>query len=191
MYNIPEKCNYLKIPGGFSMRKNRYFINILIVVLVLSMIILPLISAAVSADGETMLVFDFINGMEETRDIKTIFNKDITITGNALENTKIKVNIYWNKPINEKSIIAKEKSWEFDYGSEDWILQKTLDHTVGASKTFALPAKIKIGKYKVEVIAKKADDIISYEMEIEYIDKNEIIEELNNKMFKGINLGTE
>lgn len=173
------------------MRKNRYFINILIVVLVLSMIILPLISAAVSADGETMLVFDFINGMEETRDIKTIFNKDITITGNALENTKIKVNIYWNKPINEKSIIAKEKSWEFDYGSEDWILQKTLDHTVGASKTFALPAKIKIGKYKVEVIAKKADDIISYEMEIEYIDKNEIIEELNNKMFKGINLGTE
>lgn len=159
------------------MAMNKGLIRFLIVILVLGMIILPLLSAVVSADGDTMPVFDFVKGMEEIEPI-TYYIKDIIITGIANEKTNITVNIYWNKPSDEKSIVSKGKSWERDYSSNDWLLQESKKCTVGASRTFAIPAKIKIGRYKVEVIAENGEDKMSYEVEIEYIDKDEIIEEL-------------
>ena len=173
------------------MLKKKYYVSFLIAILVLSMIILPLISAVVSAEVEPMLVFNFLEGMEENINPRTFYIKDITITGTAMENTEIFINIYWNKPINEKSIISKEKSYQGDYGSDNWILQESLSHTVGAMGTFAVPARINIGRYKIEAIAKTDKDIMSYEVEIEHKDKNEIAEELRSKMFKNLNLGVE
>lgn len=173
------------------MFKNKYFISVLITIIVLSIVILPLLSSVISADAEPMLVFNFLEGMEETINPRTFYTKEITITGNAMENTEIVINIYWNKPINEKSIVSKDRSWQRDYDSDNWILQKSLSHTVGAASTFVIPAKINIGRYKIEVMAKQANDIMSYEVEIEYIDKNEIVEKIGNKFFKNLNLGAE
>lgn len=180
-----------KLSGGFPMLRNRNLVKLLIAILVLGMIILPLLSAVVSADGETMPVFDFVKGIKGETDVITYYIKDVIITGNALESTEITVNIYWNKPMDEKSIVSKEKSWERDYSSEDWLLQKSVSCTVGAAGTFAIPVKIKIGRYKVEVIAKNAQDIMSYDVEIEYKDKNEITEEIGSRIFKNINIGLE
>ena len=165
-----------KLSGGFPMTRNKSLVKLLIVILVLGMIVLPLLSAVVSADGETMPVFDFVKGMEEIGPI-TYYIKDVIITGIAKEKTKVTVNIYWNKPLDEKSIVSKGKSWERDYSSNDWLLLESKSCTVGASRTFAIPARIKIGRYKVEVIAGNGEDTMSYEVEIEYIDKDEIIEE--------------
>lgn len=173
------------------MLSNKKFVKALIVILVLSMIVFPLISAVVSADEGNMIVFDFLEETDDILEPKIFYNKDITIVGNALENTKITVNKLWYKPAKERSIISKEKSWEWDYSDGEWIFQNRLKHTVGASSIFAIPVKINIGKYKIEVIAKNGDGVISKEIEIEYKDKDEINEEFRSKIFGDLNLDIE
>ena len=167
------------------MFENKFFIRILIVVIILSMVILPLLSATISADKGSMLIFNFIE-KEEVEENRVFYTKDLTISGIAKENTEITVNIYWNKPLHEKGGAPKNTEIQGDYTSDEWIEQDSLNRTVGAAGTFAIPAKINIGKYKIEAIAKHGEDEIAYEVYVVYKDRNRIVEKLRRKLFRNL-----
>lgn len=165
---------------------NRKFVKALVIILILSMIVLPLISAVVSADDCNMIMFNFTDDDgEETLEPKIFYIKDITIIGNALENTEITVNKHWWKPAKKRSIIFKDIN---DDSKGKWVFQSEVTHVVGASGIFAIPIKINIGKYKIEVISKINDETIYKEIEIEYNDKEEIDKEFRTKILRDLRL---
>lgn len=141
------------------------------------MIILPLISAVVSADDDNKIVFNFLEDTEDILESKIFYNKDITITGRALENTIITINKYWYRPPLKKSIISKEKNQELDYESGKWIFSCGFSEIVGASEIFIIPVRINMGKYKIEVTAANKNEEITKEIVVEYNDKEQINEE--------------
>ncbi len=165
---------------------NKKFVKALIAILVFSMIIFPLISAVVSADECNILVFNFIDDEDDSPEAKIFYNKDITVAGSAFENTNITINKYWYRPAKEKSIVSKGGILDKDYSEGEWIFQKEFYHTVGASCIFAIPVRINMGKYKIEVIADYNEEITSKEVEIEYNDKDEIKEEIRQKIFRDL-----
>ncbi len=174
------------ILGGYPMA-NKGFVKILIIVLLLSMIVLPLISAVISADDGNMILFNFLDETEDTLESRIFYNKEIMLAGSALENTEITVNKYWYKAFKDKSIVFKD-GYDFDCDEGEWISQKEYTRTVGASGIFAIPIKINAGKYKIEVIAKKDNNINEKEIEIEYNDKGRINEEFRLRIFRDFNL---
>ena len=158
------------------------------------MIILPLISAVVSADDDNKVVFEFLEDTDDILESKIFYSKDITITGRAPENTEIKINLYWYRPPFKKSIISREKEQNFDYSSGKWIFIDNLDDltdVVGASKIFAIPLRINVGKYKIEILAINGDDERVKEIEIEYNDKNQINKEFSTKVYRHFDLDIE
>lgn len=167
---------------------SKKLVKILVIILVLSMIVLPLISAVVSADDCNMIMFNFIeDDGEKILEPKIFYSKDVTIIGNALENTEITVSKHWWKPSKKRSIIFKDTNGET--GSKGkWVFQSECSHVVGASGIFAIPIKINIGKYKIEIMAKNNDETIYKEIEIEYNDKEEIDKEFRLKIFRDLKL---
>ncbi|NLN48649.1 MAG: hypothetical protein GX154_06090 [Clostridiales bacterium] len=167
---------------------NKKFVKIIIIILVLSMVIFPLISAFVSADDCNMIMFNFTeDDGEEILEPKIFYSKDITIIGNAPENTEITVSKHWWKPSKKRSIIFKDINGGLNSKGK-WVFQSECSHSVGASGIFAIPLKINIGKYKIEVMAKNDDVTIYKEIEIEYNDKEEIDKEFRIKLFRDLNL---
>lgn len=87
---------------------NKKFVKIIIIILVLSMVIFPLISAFVSADDCNMIMFNFTeDDGEEILEPKIFYSKDITIIGNAPENTEITVSKHWWKPSKKEVLFLK------------------------------------------------------------------------------------
>ncbi len=166
---------------------NKKLVKVLVIILVLSMIVLPLISAVVSADDCNMIVFNFKDDTEDILESRIFYSKDLIITGNALENTEVTVNKYWWKPAKRPSIIFKDKNNDTDSKGK-WILIEDIDRTVGASETFTVPIKINKGKYKIEITAEINDETIYKEIEIEYNDKEEINNEFLQKIFRDFKL---
>ncbi len=166
---------------------NKKLVRVLIIVLVLSMIVLPLISAVISADDCNIIMFNFKEDTEDIFDSRIFYSKDLIITGSALENTKVTVNKYWWKNVKKRSIIFKDENSDTDNKGK-WVLIENIGRTVGASETFTVPIKINLGKYKIEIIAEINDETIYKEIEIEYNDKEEINNEVRQKLFRGIKL---
>lgn len=173
------------------MMRNKYFINILIVIIVLSMVVLPLIAAAVSADTGSMLIFNFLDEAEDDISQKVVYTKDITITGAAPENTEITINIYWDKPTRERSIAYKDKDYSEEAISDEYVLEESITRILGPSGIFAIPARINTGKYKVECIAALGDDIIVREAELEHRDRQKIEEKLRRRFFRNLDIYEE
>ena len=130
-------------------------------------------------------VFDFVKGIEgEIQSIK-YNNKDLSIKGKALQGTSISINTFWYKPNNEKTIIYKNKFRDQDAGSGEWILQHSESSKVGISGIFGVSVIIKPGKNKIVV---EADSGLSYEMEVEYVNNEEIAEKINTIFFKNLDI---
>lgn len=129
-------------------------------------------------------VFDFVNGVEEIQPIK-YNNKELSIKGKALEGTDITISTYWYKPDSESTIICKNKSQSENTDSGEWILQKSQSCRVGISGIFGASVTVKPGKNKIVVEADSGD---SYEMEVEYVDNEEIVEKINTLFFKDLDL---
>jgi len=155
------------------------------------MIILPLISAVVSADDDNKIVFNFLEDTEDILEPKIFYNKDITITGRALENTTININKYWYRLPRKKSIISKEKSQEPDYDLGKWIFSCGFSEIVGASQIFIVPVRINMGKYKIEVTAINNNGEITKEIVVEYNDKEQINKEFRTRIFGDLDLNIE
>ena len=166
---------------------NKKFVKVLVIILVLSMIVLPLISAVISADDCNMIVFNFKDDTEDILESRIFYSKDLIITGNALENVLITINKYWWKPAEKRSIIFKDENNDTDNKGK-WVLIEDIIRTVGASETFTVPIKINLGKYKIEITAEINDETIYKEIEIEYNDKEEINNEFLQKIFRDFKL---
>lgn len=132
-------------------------------------------------------VFDFVKGIEEEIQPIKYSNKDLTIKGKALKGTKIDISTFWYKPNNEKTIIHKNKpiDGEADDSLGEWILQANKSCKVGISGIFGVSVTIKPGKNKIVV---EAGDGSSYELEVEYVNNEEITEKINNILFKDLDL---
>jgi len=134
---------------------------------------------------DSIPVFDFVKGVEgEIQPIK-YNNKDLSIKGKALEGTNISISTYWYKPNNEKTIIYKNKSRFQKVGSGEWIFQQSESSNVGISGIFGVSVAIKPGRNKIVV---ETDDGSSYEVEVEYVNNEELNGMVNSVLFKDIDL---
>lgn len=131
-------------------------------------------------------VFDFVNGIKEVDRPVKYSNKELSIKGKALEGTNITIKTYWYKPSNGQSIIFKFKDNVDNQNTDgEWLLQHTENCQVGLSGIFGVSVNIKPGKNKIVV---ETDNGESYELEVEYIDKQKITEKIGDLIFDRLNL---
>lgn len=160
------------------------------IILAFAMVFVMMLSSAASIHARRLdnpiPVFDFINGIEEVDQPVKYNNKELSIKGKALEGTNITISTYWYKPSNGESIIFKYKDNVYYEDTDgEWLLQHTDECQVGLSRIFGVSVNIKPGKNKIVV---ETDNGESYELEIEYVDKQKITEKIGDLIFDRLNL---
>lgn len=113
---------------------------------------------------DTVPVFELLSDIEGSK----TFSKEYMVSGNASEGTKVTIDLYWFKPADEKSILARKKALENSEKEGDWIFQKTKGFKVGASGIFAEPVKLNLGLNKIVLFIKDISgntDEITLELE--------------------------
>lgn len=168
------------------MCNSKYVKITLILVMVFVMVLSSFTGVYARRADDSIPVFDFVKGIEEEIQPIKYNNKDLCIKGKAPEGTNISINTYWYKPNNEKTIIHKNKSRSQKAGSGEWILQQSESSNVGISGIFGVSVSIKPGKNKIVV---EADNGLSYEMEVEYVNNEELNGMMNTMLFKDLDLG--
>lgn len=133
-------------------------------------------------------VFDFVNGMDEEIQPIKYSNKDLSIRGKALEGTDITISTYLYVPDSDKTILYKDKTISENAASGEWIQEDSQTCTVGISGIFGVSITVKPGRNKIII---ESDSGSSYELEVEYVDNEEIVEKINTIFFKDLDLELE